>query len=194
MEGPADACEAADPEADAEWAAPAAADARLRAMVDRHFDPVWRTLRRLGVLPTELDDCAQQVFVIASRKLASIEQGRERGFLLRAAVNVAAHACRSRRRRREVPEPEEEGGYPADPALGPDEIIDRKRLLVLLDEILAALPEDLRAVLVLYEIEELSTQEIAALLELPAGTVASRLRRAREAFARVAARVAGGRS
>jgi RNA polymerase sigma-70 factor (ECF subfamily) len=92
-----------------------------------------------------------------------------------------------------VPEREEEGGYPADPAPGPDEIVDQKRLLALLDEILAALPDDLRAVLVLYEIEELSTQEIAALLELPSGTVASRLRRAREAFARAVPRVAGGR-
>ena len=193
---PQDACEAADPqpEVDGGWAASEAARSRLRVMVEHHFDAVWRALRRLGVQPAELDDCAQQVFLVASRRIGVIQEGSERAFLLRAAVNVAAHAGRARRRRREVPEMEEEGAAaPADPGLGPDEIVDQKQQLALLDELLAALPEELRAVLVLFELEELSTQEIASVLELPMGTVASRLRRAREAFERAAARVAASR-
>jgi RNA polymerase sigma-70 factor (ECF subfamily) len=48
---------------------------------------------------------------------------------------------------------------------------------------------DLRAVFVLFELEEMPTAEIAEALELPTGTVASRLRRAREEFRRIAARV-----
>jgi RNA polymerase sigma-70 factor (ECF subfamily) len=49
----------------------------------------------------------------------------------------------------------------------------------LLDKVLAELPEDLRAIIVLFELEELRTPEIAEALGIPVGTVASRLRRAR---------------
>ena len=52
----------------------------------------------------------------------------------------------------------------------------------MLDRILEQMDLDLRAVFVLFELEELTTSEIAALLEIPTGTVASRLRRARETF------------
>ena len=54
------------------------------------------------------------------------------------------------------------------------------------------MPDDLRVVFVLYELEEMSTPEIAALLEIPPGTAASRLRRAREAFDRLVARIQTG--
>ena len=47
---------------------------------------------------------------------------------------------------------------------------------------MSELADDLREVFVLFEIEELSIQEIAELLEIPLGTVGSRLRRARQAF------------
>ncbi|EYF02714.1 RNA polymerase sigma factor [Chondromyces apiculatus] len=193
---PDDTCVAADPgpEVDGAWAASttstsAASAARLRAMVDQHFDAVWRSLRRLGAAPADLDDCAQQVFMIASRRIDTIQEGSERAFLLRTAVNVAAHAARTQRRRREVPSEEEQGLPPrTDPSPAPDEIVEHRRQLALLDALLATLPDDLRVVLVLFELEELSTQEIAAMLAIPMGTVASRLRRAREAFSRAAAR------
>jgi RNA polymerase sigma-70 factor (ECF subfamily) len=59
----------------------------------------------------------------------------------------------------------------------------------ILDAVLADMPDDLREVLVLAEIEEQSAPEVAAMLEIPIGTVASRLRRAREAFTKSARRV-----
>ncbi|MCC6555812.1 MAG: hypothetical protein IT372_22855, partial [Polyangiaceae bacterium] len=98
---------------------------RLRALVDAHFDAVWCALRRLGVLETELDDAAQQVFLVASRRLEDIEQGRERAFLLGAAAHVASHARRAHRRRREVPEPLDEALDRTDPGPLPDEALDR---------------------------------------------------------------------
>lgn len=185
-------CEAADPESggDSDWTRAAAPEARLRALVDRYFDAVWCALRRLGVPPADLDDCAQQVFVIASRKLAAIEPGRERGFLLGTAVRVASHARRAERRRREMSEGLEIARA-LDGAPSPDECVDQKRLREWLDEVLSAMPDDLRAVFVLFELEELSSQEIARHLELPVGTVASRLRRARDVFSQLAARRAG---
>jgi RNA polymerase sigma-70 factor (ECF subfamily) len=64
-----------------------------------------------------------------------------------------------------------------------EDLLDRRRARALLDSILDALPLDLRAVLVLHEIDELSTSEIAEVVGVPVGTAASRLRRAREVFA-----------
>jgi RNA polymerase sigma-70 factor (ECF subfamily) len=61
-------------------------------------------------------------------------------------------------------------------------LLDERRRLELLDGLLARLPEDLAEVFVLFELEELTMAEIARLLDLPPGTVASRLRRARERF------------
>jgi RNA polymerase sigma-70 factor (ECF subfamily) len=51
------------------------------------------------------------------------------------------------------------------------------------------MPIELRVVFVLFELEEMTTAEIATLLEIPSGTVASRLRRARETFEDHVARV-----
>ena len=125
------------------------------------------------------------------------EHGRERAFLMGTTVHVASHAKRTQRRRREVPEADGPVIEAADSGLGPEEIVEQKRMRALLDEVLAAMPEDLRAALVLFELEELSMQEIGAALDLPMGTVASRLRRAREMFARLSERAMktrGGRS
>lgn len=173
---------------DAAPAASSAADkARLAALVAEHFDLVWRSLARLSVPAAELPDCAQQVFVVASRRLASIAHGSERSFLLGTAIRVAADARRTLGRRREVPEEEAFESTSLDPQ--PDELADQKRLRALLDQVLLAMPEELRAVFVLFEIEEMSTPEIATLLEIPLGTAASRLRRAREEFDRRVARL-----
>ncbi|MDC3960636.1 RNA polymerase sigma factor [Polyangium jinanense] len=191
----AEVCEADEPRAvEASWARggeAGAEKARLREMVDAHFDAVYVALRRLGVPAAELDDCAQQVFVVASGKLGVIEPGREKAFLMGTAVHVASHAKRSQRRRREVPEGDEAAEARADAGPRPDEIVEQRRLRALLDEVLAAMPEDLRTVLVLFELEELTMQEISGALDLPMGTVASRLRRARELFARISARALG---
>jgi RNA polymerase sigma-70 factor (ECF subfamily) len=69
-----------------------------------------------------------------------------------------------------------------------EELLDEKRLRVVLDDILDCLPSPLREVLVLFELEELSLDEIVVVLGIPRGTASSRLRRAREAFAEAAKR------
>jgi RNA polymerase sigma-70 factor, ECF subfamily len=122
----------------------------------------------------------QRVFLVLADRLSSISLGSERGFLFGSAVRVAADARRAARRRRE-----DAGDALDEHAIdlpAPDELTDQKRARVLVDQVLDQMPLDLRAVLILFEVEELSTTEIAALLELPMGTVGSRLRRAREDF------------
>lgn len=162
-------------------------DARLRAIVNEHYDFTWRSLRRLGVPPAEVDDCTQQVLLVASRKLDDIQPGSERAYLFSTAMRVASDARRSRTRRREVTD--DDAGEAFDPSPDPEQIADRRRARALLDEVLDAMPMDLRAPFVLFELEEVSTAEIGAMLDLPAGTVASRLRRAREEFQKIVARV-----
>jgi RNA polymerase sigma-70 factor (ECF subfamily) len=172
-------------------------EARIRTMLDEFFDTVYFALRRVGVPTTDLEDCTQEVFIIASNKLHVIIPGRERAFLLGVALRVAAHA---RRRLRRFPMfSDNESAYATweDPSLRPDEEMELRRRRALVDQVLKKMPEDLRNVFILFEIEELTMLEIASALELPSGTVASRLRRAREEFTRIAAqavvRSKGGR-
>jgi RNA polymerase sigma-70 factor (ECF subfamily) len=189
-----DVCEAAEVSAVDEGLSRSVADkARLRAMVDDYFDQVCVALRRLGVDEAEVEDNAQQVFVIAQSKLRVIERKSERAFLLGTAAKVASHARRSKRRRREVAEGDDSVFDTPDAVLAPDEIVEQKQMRALLDEVLAAMPEELREMLVLFELEELSMQEISLALDLKMGTVASRLRRAREKFAEISEQVVKSR-
>jgi len=71
---------------------------------------------------------------------------------------------------------------PAQSAL-PDEELERREAIALLDGVLTALPDESRRVFVLSDIEGMSAPEVAVFENIPVGTVASRLRRARELFA-----------
>jgi RNA polymerase sigma-70 factor (ECF subfamily) len=159
---------------------------RFRALVDANFDFIWRALRGLGVPNGGADDAAQQVFVIALQKLDEIAIGSERSFLFGTALGVAANARRKTARSKETAD--DDAVYAqADTQSNPEEMASRNQARARLDAILAAMPLDLRTVFVLFELEALTMAEIAEMLALPPGTVASRLRRAREDFhARVA--------
>lgn len=163
--------------------AASAADQRIRHMFDSHYDFIWRSLRRLGVPDAHVDDAAQDVFVVASRKLATIEVGRERAYLFGTATRVAADARRSRARRREdAGDPAQAIAQVADAGPAPDALVEQKRARALLDRAIEALAEDVRPVFVLFELEGMTMSEIAECLDLAPGTVASRLRRARDTF------------
>lgn len=152
---------------------------QLRALMDEHFAFVWRSLRRLGVRDGQLDDAAQQVWIIVSRKEGELRLETARAFLFAIALRVASGARRTLRRRREVGAEVDE---PVDQQPGPDELVDRKRSRAILDEILDTMPDDVRAVFVLFELDQMSMAEIADIVDAPMGTVASRLRRGRELF------------
>lgn len=158
-------------------AAASAGTVRVEAFVREHHAFVWRVLRRSGLPAADADDAAQRVFLIAADRLDRIARGSERGFLYRTAARVASNARRSMSRRRETPG-FEEGDEPA-PLTEPEDLLDQRRARDLLDRVLSELSDDLRAIFVLFEIEGLRSTEIAEALDIPVGTVASRLRRAR---------------
>jgi RNA polymerase sigma-70 factor (ECF subfamily) len=157
-----------------------ARDARLRQLVDAYIQLVARILRNAGTPEADIDDDVQRVFIALSNRLDDVRVGAEKSFLVQTALNMAAHARRTLARRRETltDHPPES----TDGAAGPEEIVQRRQVRQLLDQVLAAMDPDLRAVFLLFELEEMTTTEIASILEIPTGTVASRLRRARAAF------------
>jgi RNA polymerase sigma-70 factor (ECF subfamily) len=162
-------------------AAVSSRDAQLAELLRLHYGTVWRTLRRVGVTEDRVDDAAQEVFIIASRKLEQIQPGCERSYLLNSAIRVAANHRRAVRARREVAE-ESVLEEQRDPQPDADQLLHRKRLRQMLDQVLDGWPSELRTAFVLFELEGLSVPEIAELTETKSGTVASRLRRARELF------------
>lgn len=158
----------------------AESEARLRGMVDDHLDFVARVLRNAGTPQAEIDDEVQRTFIIAARRLDDVRAGAEKGFLFRIALNLAAHVRRTMARRREVPG--DEAPERVESLATPEQLTDRKRMRELLDRVLDQLDVNLRNVFVLHEFEEMNMSEIAAVLAIPRGTVASRLRRARAEF------------
>jgi RNA polymerase sigma-70 factor (ECF subfamily) len=168
--------------------APKDSATRFRSLVDAEFAFIWRSLRGLGIPAHSVDDAAQHVFWIAAQKLDSIAAGSERAFLFSTALGVSANARRALQRSREVPD-EDALGAQVDEAPDAEALLAMKEERATLDRVLDEMPDELRTVFVLFVLEGTPTPEIAGLLGLPSGTVASRLRRAREAFHEIVRRI-----
>lgn len=150
-------------------------------MIDAHYAFIWRLLARLGIRADDVDDAAQQVFmVLLTRERLTIKPGSERAFLFGVAVRVA----REQRRRSEKARSHSDVDFDTleHPGLDLEALTDQQRARRLLDHLVQCIPEELRMIFILFEIEGLPAIEVAALLDIPAGTVASRLRRARQHF------------
>lgn len=159
--------------------------ARFERIVNEHYAFVWRSVRRLGVPAADLADATQEVFLVAARNLDAIDQ--ERGYLFRACTFVAGHTRRALRSRPELMD-HQRLDEEIDGGERPDESAESKETRELLQSFLDRMPEELRAVFVLFELERFTTSEISDALGMPPGTVASRLRRGRELFMTLALR------
>jgi RNA polymerase sigma-70 factor, ECF subfamily len=160
--------------------APLERQTRMRAIVDEHIHFVARTLQKAGVPEAELDDATQRTFIAVANRLQDVHPAAERSFLFHVANNVAAHARRNLARRREVCSDELPDVIQAPTT--PEHLAERKEMRKLLGDIADSMTDSLRSVFTLHEFEGMSTVEIAALVGIPLGTVASRLRRARAWF------------
>lgn len=154
---------------------------RLRRTAVEHFDDVWRFLRSLGVPRDLVDDAAQEVFLVAARKFSAVIPGAEKSYLLGAAVFVARR-IRRKLGREELASDPDDGSLDLPSFETPEDSLGQKEQRDVLIQLLDGLPEEMRTVFVLFEIEGQSTSEIAELLGVPMNTVSSRLRRARERF------------
>jgi RNA polymerase sigma-70 factor (ECF subfamily) len=167
--------------------AAASASDRVRSLVERHYDFVWRTLQYVGMSATNAEDGAQQVMCVLARRIDDIQPGAESAFLFSTAMRVAAEWRRSARRRPDASSVDLDALAAEAPTA--DELLDRRRAREVLAKVLDAIPVELRIVFVLFEIEEMPTPAIAQMLDIPVGTVASRLRRGRETFQAIVRRM-----
>jgi RNA polymerase sigma-70 factor (ECF subfamily) len=156
---------------------------RLEQMFAAHHATVWRTLRRRGLSPDEAADATQETFLIAAGRLADIQPDSERAFLVGTAIR-AAHTLGRKTVRWQLDDDMDRRVAAA--ARNP---LDEQTAIQLCDLALSKVDPELAEIFVLFELEDLTSPEIAALLEIPLGTVASRLRRAREQFRMVVGRI-----
>jgi len=164
--------------------------AAFEAAYREHFAFAWRSLRRLGVPERDLGDAAQDVFLIVYRKFAEFDFQRPlTTWIYAICLRVASNRRRSASHRHEVLDDSSE---PVEPprnisAAETERTINAERR-ELLEAALDAMPLEQRAVFTLFELEGQTGEEVAALLNVPAPTVHSRLRLAREVFRRTVER------
>jgi RNA polymerase sigma-70 factor, ECF subfamily len=150
----------------------------LTELFARHGERAYATAYRLTCSVDDARDVVQDVWVALPEASASFEgRGSFDGWLHRLVVRTALMRLRSARRRRETTLPDDDVGAPsAPPGEAPDAVLDRMAI----EQALAALPEHLRAVFVLREVEGYTHAEIAELLGLRRGTSEVHLFRARQ--------------
>jgi RNA polymerase sigma-70 factor (ECF subfamily) len=156
--------------------------AALGALFDRFRESVERYLSRLQrTSEADLDDLVQATFLTVQRAAGSYRgRGSVGSFILGIATNVVRHHVRSENRRRAMMVVYAKAD-PLPPA-SPGETAEHREILHRAQEALQALPEELRAVFVLAELEGLPGAEVARILNLREGTVWRRLHNARKAL------------
>lgn len=143
----------------------------LGAIIAKHRARLIRTASNILRDRHEAEDVAQESFLKAFRELHRLRDDRAfSGYLYRICVRLCMDRLRSRRiEPAEFDSVEESGGAAVE-----------NRLVV--EKLLGLMPAELRATLVLREMEQLSYEEIAEIMHVPLGTVRSRLHTARERF------------
>jgi RNA polymerase sigma-70 factor, ECF subfamily len=149
--------------------------AEFESLFVSEFGFVCRMLQRLGVREADVNDVAQELFLAVHRGLEAWDRSRPpRPWLMGFAVRFASNYRRlAWHRGREL----DEEMLPPSPRLN-DRISAKRTVMRGLD----ALDFDKRVALVMHDLEELTAKEISEQLGIPANTVSSRVRLAREAF------------
>ena len=161
-----------------------ALDASRRASYRKHFPMVLRTLRRLGVPPSELEDALQDVFVVLFRRWSDFE-GRSEfetwiyGIVLRVAKD---YRRATRRHARRVEALHEALGVEPPKVEKPDALAERREALRLIQAALARLSDEHRELIVLVELEQLPVRVAADAARLGLRTCQRRLRAAHAAL------------
>ena len=143
-------------------------------MVAEHYVELYRYAYRLTGSAADAEDLVQQAFLQAQRKLSQVrEPGKARGWLFAVLRSCHGKACRRKR-----PVPAADVGLEVDQTAGNMPAADRLETEDL-QQALDQLSEEHKTILLLFYFEEQSYKEIAAQLEIPLGTVMSRLSRAK---------------
>jgi RNA polymerase sigma-70 factor (ECF subfamily) len=159
---------------------------RFEAQVLPHLDAAYRFARWLSPSSTEVDDVLQEAMLRAFRGFDALRGSDVKAWLLAIVRNCCSTALKRQSRRTFVPLPEDDDARDGHVLVAttpdPESASIRSEEAGTLDRLIAALPEDYREVLILREIEDMGYREIAAVTNVPIGTVMSRLARARAAL------------
>ncbi len=150
----------------------------FRILVDRFMDEVSRTVTgMLGAIP-EVDDVVQEVFIKLHQSLHSFRGDASlKTFIVRMAINKSLDALRRMKRRRWLQPWTTIENVELAAATRSDENLDAKEDSRILRQAIDSLPEKQRSVIILRLVEDMSTEETARALDIPYGTVLSRLKR-----------------
>ena len=155
----------------------------FRHVYDTYFPFVWRAVANRGVPDAAMDDVVQEVFLVVHRKLGEF-QGRStlRTWLSGVVRRVVADHVRKRGNQATGQEAVEDHSFESleDPAAE----VERRAAVQLVSALLEKMSEAHREVFVLYELEQLTTREIAELTRTNENTVQTRLKAARRTFQR----------
>lgn len=167
---------------------------RFDEIVAVHLDAAYNLARWLTRDDQEAQDVVQDACLRAFRFLDNYRGGNDRAWLL-AIVRNAYYSRLKKNRSQALNVPLDEEGTVAEGAAGPgwdgsdgDDVtrgLEREDARRVVDRALASLPMDYREIIVLRELEELSYQDIARIVQIPIGTVMSRLSRGRKLLLRV---------
>jgi RNA polymerase sigma-70 factor (ECF subfamily) len=150
-------------------------------LVQKYQERLYNTMVHVVGSRDDARDVVQDAFVQAYLKLESFQRNSAfYTWLYRIAFNVAASHCRRKRPAASVEQAREAAGHePVDGRAGPHQRLEEEERRRQVRQAIAALGEEYRVVLVLREIDGCSYEAIAEVLDLPIGTVRSRLHRAR---------------
>lgn len=164
-----------------------AAMADFSVVYDRFFQEVVRWCRAMGVPATDVEDIAQEVFVVVARRLSEFQGENLAGWIYRI-TSLTVRRMRRRpwykylfaRRAAEVPDTFAWVGA------GPVESLELRQAQAILADLLARMSEKRRTAFILFEIEGYTGDEIATLENIPVATVWTRLFHARKEFTALA--------
>jgi RNA polymerase sigma-70 factor, ECF subfamily len=157
------------------------------AIVRQHWRKVFNVAYKFVGKHAEAEDLTQEIFLKVFKSLETFDRRANfQTWLISVSRNLCIDHYRSVRKEREMIDREVDTAdiAPAAPDPGPIAALEQRDRVVLLRQALAALPETLRTAVLLRDIQELSYQEIADRLQLPEGTVKSRINRGRNELAR----------
>jgi len=147
-----------------------------------HLDAAFNYARWLTRDAAEAEDVVQEACVRAMRYFASLRGDDARGWLFAIIRNTWYSRIRRRKGASDAPL-DHDVHEPPDGGLDPEALLLQQANVARVQAAVEGLPADFREVIVLREIEGLSYKEIAAIAQVPIGTVMSRLARARERLA-----------
>jgi RNA polymerase sigma-70 factor (ECF subfamily) len=160
---------------------------RFEQLAEQHERAVYLTCLRMMGNREDALDCAQEAMLNAYRAFGRMEEEEGcKAWFVRIAHNVCIDQLRKRRNIISLDSLRDEGYDPADEkSLSPYARLEEKERMKMLKEAVAELSDDQRSMIVLRDFQNMSYEEIGEMLNVPLGTVKSRIKRAREKMKKI---------